>query len=299
MKRTLFAAVAMVSLVGFVRADDLADAQTKLKDAVAKKSADQVLAEAAETMKLAKAEEAKPQPSEADQVNDWKARVEYAKEVTAYAEYALAATAIQSGGEPAKVVALVNALLADNSRSKYLDESCANAYLVALGKDGGAAKQADGMAKIVAGRPDNLVALTALCDLRPNSGPAYASKLIAASKKPKPEGVSEAEWAKMKNSAEGAGYFYMGFANAQKQSWVDCDKNLKTALPLIAGDTAKLGVAYFSLGICEYQFGKATADRTRMQAGQQYMEKSAAIKGPYQGQAYTQNNAMKQELGRR
>lgn len=297
MKRILFAAVAMVSLVGFVRADDLADAQTKLKDAVAKKSADQVLAEAAATMKLAKAEEAKPQPSEADQVNDWKARVEYAKEVTAYAEYALAATAIQSG-DAAKTVELVNALIAENSKSKYLDESCANAYLVALGKSGGAAKQADGMAKIVAGRPDNLVALTALCDLRPNSGPAYASKLLAAAKKPKPEGVSEPEWAKMKTAAEGAGYFYMGFANAQKQSWVDCDKNLKTALPLIAGDTGKLGIAYFSLGICEYQFGKATADRTRMQAGQQYMEKAAAIKGPYQGQAYTQNNAMKQELGR-
>lgn len=297
MKRTLFAAIAMVSVVGFLRADDVADAQTKLKGAVAAKNADAVLADAAETFKLAKVDENKPQPSEADQVSDWKARVEYAKEVTAYAEYALAATAIQSG-DPSKTVALVNALLAENSRSKYLDEACANAYLVGL-KSEGPAKQAEGMARIVAGRPDNLVALTALCDLRPASGPAYASKLLAAAKRPRPEGVTEAEWEKMRSAAEGAGYFYMGFANAQRQSWVDCDKNLKTALPLIAGDQGKLGVAYFSLGVCEYQFGKATADRTRMQAGQQYMEKSAAIRGPYQNQAYQQNAAMKQELGRR
>lgn len=297
MKRTLFAAIAMVALVGLVRADDVSDAQTKLKSAVAQKNADAVLAAAAETFKLAKADINKPQPSEADQVSDWKARVEYAKEVATYAEYALAATAIQSG-EPAKTVELVNALIAENPRSQYLDEACANAYLVAL-KPGGGAKQAEGMAKIVAGRPDNLVALTALCDLRPASGPAYASKLLAAAKRPRPEGVTEAEWEKMKTAAEGAGYFYLGFENAQKQAWVDCDKNLKTALPLISSDTNKLGVAYFSLGVCEYQFGKMTADRTRMQAGQQYMEKAAAIRGPYQNQAYQQNNAMKQELGRR
>jgi hypothetical protein len=286
----------MFSLVGYVRADDLADAQTKLKEAVGQKNADQVLADAAETFKLAKAEAAKPQPSEADQVDNWKQHVEYAKEVTAYAEYALSATAIQSG-DPAKTAALVNALIAENSKSKYLDESCANAYLVAL-KSGGSAKQAEGMAKIVAGRPDNLVALSALCDLRPASGPAYASKLLAASKKARPEGIPEAEWQKLKTAAEGSGYYYLGFDNAQKQAWVDCDKNMKTALPLISGDTNKLGIAYFSLGVCEYQFGKMTADRTRMQAGQQYMEKSAAIKGPYQNDAYQRNNAMKQELGR-
>jgi len=295
-KRTLVAAIAMCSLVGMMRADDVSDAQTKLKDAVAKKNAAEVLTDAAETFKLAKAEANKPQPSEADQVNDWKARVEYAKEVIQYAEYALAATAIQSG-DPGKTVELVNALLAENPKSKYVDEYCANAYLAALKPEGGA-KQADGMAKIVAGHPDNIVALSALCELRPSSGPANASKLLAAAKKPKPEGVTEAEWQKMKTSAEASGYFYLGFADAQRQAWVDCDKNLKTALPLIAGDQAKLGVAYFSLGLCEYQFGRATADRTRMQAGEQYMEKSAAIQGPYQSQASQQSAAMKQELSR-
>jgi hypothetical protein len=282
----------MVSIVGFVKADDLADSQAKLKDAVAKKSADDVLAGAAETFKLAKAEETKPQPSEADQVDNWKQHVEYAKEVTGYAEYALAATAIQSG-DAAKTVQLVNALIAENPKSKYLDELCANAYLVALGKTGGGAKQKEGMTKIANGRPDNLVALLALVDGAPA---AYANKLVAASKKPKPEGVAAADWEKMKTSAEGAGYFAMGYADANKQSWVDCDKNMKTALPLIQGDTNKLGIAYFSLGLCEYQYGKLTQDRTKMQSGQQYMEKSAATKSSLQGQAFTQANAMKQEL---
>ena len=80
-----------------------------------------------------------PQPSEADQVENWKQRVEYGKEVIAYTEYALSYMATQ---DPAKTVELVDTLLAQNPKSKYLDV-CAPAYLAALGKIG-AAKQIEG-----------------------------------------------------------------------------------------------------------------------------------------------------------
>lgn len=282
----------MVSVVGLVRADDLEDAQGKLKAAVAAKNADQVLAEAGQVFKLAKAEEAKPQPTDADSAAGWKDRIKYDQEVTAYGEYALAATAIQIG-DPAKTVELVNALLAENPKSKYVDAPTTNAYLVALGKSGGAAKQMAGMEKVLSGHPENVIALMAVVP----SHPAYASRLVAASRGAKPEGMTDAEWGKMKAEAEGTGLLYEGFSDAQRQSWVECDKNLKTALPLISGDQTKLGVAYFSLGVCEYQLGKVTADRSRMQSGQQYMSKSAAIRGPFQNQAYQQNMAMKNELG--
>ncbi len=292
-------AIAMASLVGTVSAspDELEDSYTKLKDAVAKKDPDAVKTSVAGTLKLAQALVNAPKPADADEAKDWAQRVEYGKEVSTYTEYALATTADQPI-EPAKIVELVDALLAQNPKSQYLD-LCANAYLVALGKvpGGSAAKQMDGMAKIVNGRPDSIVALLALMEGRPSL--LNANRLIAASRKPKPEGVSEADWEKTKNEALGTGYFYVGFLNGQKQGWLDCDKNLKLALPLIQG-SPRLGTAYFSLGICDYQFGKLTNDRTKMQAGQQFMEKAAGIKGPYQNQAYQQNNAMKQELaGRR
>jgi hypothetical protein len=289
----------LLSLAGLVSAapDELQDSYTKLKDAVGKKDADGVLASAAETNKQAQALITAAKPTDADEVKAWQERIDYGKEVSTYTEYALATTAAQ-GVEPAKTVALVDALIAQNSKSKYLDEVCANAYLVALGKSGGSAKQMDGMAKIVAGRPDNIVALNALIEGRPATAAQNAGRLLAAARKPKPEGLPEAEWEKLKNTALANGYFYAGFTAGQKQSWKDCDTNLKAALPLIAND-ARVGSAYFSLAICNYQLGKLTNDRPRMQSGQQYMEKAAGMKGPYQSQAYQQNLAMKQELATR
>jgi hypothetical protein len=295
--KTFIVTATLLSLAGLVCAapDELQDSYTKLKEAVAKKDADGVMAAAAETHKHAQALVTAPKPTDAEEAKGWQERVDYGKEVSTYSEYALATTAAQVG-EPAKTIALVDALIAQNPKSRYLDEVCANAYLVALGKSGGSAKQMDGMARIVAGRPDNIVALNALIEGRPATGAQNGARLLVAAKKAKPEGLAEGDWDRIKNSALANGYFYIGFTAGQKQNWKECDTNLKSALPLIANDANKIGTAYFSLAICNYQFGKLTNDRPRMQAGQQYMEKAAGLKGPYQNQAYQQNVAMKQEL---
>jgi hypothetical protein len=67
-------------------------------------------------------------------------------------------------------------------------------------------------------------------------------------------------------------------------------------LPYINKDQAKLGVAYFYLGLCNFQFGQQIADRARMQQGQKYSEQSAAIPGPMQAQARQNAYAMKNQL---
>jgi hypothetical protein len=289
----------LLSLAGLAAAapDELSESLDKLKEAVGKKDADSVKTLAADTYKGAQALVNANKPADADEAKAWQERVDYGKDVTLYTEYALCTTAMQTS-DPNKAISLVDTLLAQNSKSKYLDELCANAYLVALGKSGGAAKQADGMAKIVAGRPDNIVALSALSDLRPATGAANGPKLLAAARKAKPEGVPEAEWEKMKNQALGNGYYFVGMTAGQTQSRKECDSNLKSALPLIASDGNKSEAAYFSLGICNFNLGKLTNNRPMQQQGQQYMEKAAAMKGPFQTQAYSQNLAMKQALGR-
>jgi len=289
------AALAMVSLVGIASAqDDEKSPFEKLKDAVAKKDPDAVKTLDAETRVAAQKMIAAPKPTDANEVKDWEAAVESGKEILTYTEYALSTTAEQPGMDPAKTIALIDTLLTDNPKSKYLDEGCANAYLVALGKvpGGTQAKQLDGMAKIVKGRPDNIAALLQLIDSRPSL--QYANNLVAAAKKPKPEAVPEPEWEKLKNEALGKGYLQLGTINGQKQGWVDCDKYLKMAVPLLQGPS--LGTAYFTLGICDYKFGEITNDRSKKQAGQQFMDKAAAIKGPNQATASSQSYAMKQAL---
>lgn len=297
--KTWIAVLALCSLTGLVMADDLEDSYTKLKDAVAKKDPDAVKSSAAETLKLAKAAETATKPTEADEVDNWKQRVEYGKEVEGYTEYALAFVAGQPGVDGAKTIDLVDTLLAQNPKSSYLD-LCVAAYATALNKAGGSAKMMAGMTKVVAGRPDNTIALLALVEgssASPDRALSYANKLIAAMKaKAKPEGTSESDWEKQKTAALATGYFTAGYVYLQKQAWLDCDKNMKAAVPLLAGDPARLGTAYYGLGVCNFQFGKMTNDRTKMKAGEQYTEQSAAIKSPVQDNAYKNVAAMKKEL---
>ncbi len=297
------AALLTLSLAGILAAapDDLDDSYAKLKAAVEKKDPDEVKSSAAETLKLAKALQTAPKPADMD-AKDWESRVTFGKEVESYTEYSLAFVAEQ-GLEPAKTIELVDALIAQNPKSKYLDDICANAYLAALGKSGSAAKQLEGMAKIAAGRPDNVVALTALVEGyygKPGAQALnYATKLVAAARKPKPEGLAEGDWEKARNAALATGYYYSGLIYGQRQAWLDCDKNLTAALPLVAGDQNKTGVADFTLGFCKYSFGKLTNDRPKMQAGAALVEKAAGIKSQMQDAAYKTSLQMKQELAAR
>jgi hypothetical protein len=278
-KPILFTAIAVCALVGLVRADELEDSYAKLKETVAKKDSEAVKADAAATNKLAQVLVNAPQPSEAADVDNWKQRVEYGKEVAAYSEYALAYVATQVDGP--KTIELVDALIAQNPKSKYLD-TCTSAYLAALGKSG-PAKQLEGMKKIVEGRPDNEVALAALAEGLMSKSPdvalRYANNLI-----------------RLKGAGLATGLFVAGVINGAKTSWLDCDRDLKAALPLVK-DNYKLGIVYFYLGLSEYQLGKMTMDRTKMQSGLKYSQQAAAIAGPMKDQAYHNVLAIQNELG--
>ena len=90
--------------------------------------------------------------------------------------------------------------------------------------------------------------------------------------------------------------YIAGAAACTKSSWIDCDRNLKAALPYVSKEPRTLGITYYYLGLADYQIGKLTGDRTKIQEGEKYSEKSSAIAGPFQAGAYKNAQAMKQEL---
>ena len=144
-------------VVGWAAPDGLDDAYQQLKDAQTAKDPDAVKKWATETAKLAKAEATGPK-IEGYTDEDWPKRVDYAKQVGTVSEYALSTTAAQPGLAPAKVVELVDALLAMNPKSTYIGAATAP-YLGALGKLGGVDKQIEGATKIVNGSPNEEDAL--------------------------------------------------------------------------------------------------------------------------------------------
>lgn len=286
--------VALIALAGctWAQEDDITVVMTNLKDAVSKKDVEGVKKLSASASKLAKAVIDAAPPAE-------KAQSDYAKDVENYSEYALSAMAIQSAGDPATVIGLTEALMAQSPKSRYLDD-CTSAYLAALGKQGGAAKQLEGAAKLVAGKPDDGEALAALAQgysaKSPDRALGYSTKLIAVMKvKAKPEGVSDADWEKQKGAMLGQGYYLTGALECGKQSWVECDRDLRAGLAYIK-DQSTLGNVYFYLGLANYQVAKVTNDRPKMQAAQKYSDQSAAIAGPMQQQAARNSAAIKQEL---
>jgi tetratricopeptide (TPR) repeat protein len=293
--------IAALGLTGLVWADELDDTYQQLKQAQEKKDVDAVKKLAGETSKLARAEAAREQPATTDAAH-WKERVEYAKEVDGFSEYALSSTAVQRGLEPAKTIELVDQLIEQNPKSQYLSQ-CAGVYLAALGKAGGIDKQLAGANKIVAGSPNNEDALFTLTEgyvqKSPDRALQFANRLVTAVRsKSKPEGVSEEDWNTKKNTMLGHGYYVAGAVSGNKQLWPDTDRNMRAALPFIGREPGILGPAYFYLGLADYQLGKLTSDRTKIQDGLKYSEESAKIAGPMQAQASRNAALIKQELGR-
>ncbi len=289
-------ALTVLALAGGLMANDLDDHYAQLKDAQTKKDADAVKKLSVESAKLAKAESVTPQPTDASAVADWKQRMEFAKDVQLFSEYSLASTAI---ADQARAQDLVDTLLELNPKSQYLT-LCASSYLQALAA-ASPEKELAGAQKILTGNPANEDALDALARGYQSSAPdranGYATRLIAAMKgKAKPEGVTDGDWEKKKGAMLGDGYFIAGATACTKSSWVDCDRSLKAAMPYINKDQRSVGIADFYLGLANYQIGKLTGDRTKIQEGQKYSEQSAAIAGPFQQQAFKNAGAMKTEL---
>lgn len=289
-------AFAILALAVGASANELDDGYTQLKDAQSKKDADAVKKLAVDVNKLAKAEAATPQPSDASAVSDWKARMEFAKEVQLFAEYSLASMAVT---DTARVQEFTEALLDMNPKSQYLT-LCASTYLQALAKLG-ADKELAGAQKILNANASSEDALDSLARGYQSSAPdranGYATRLIAAMKgKAKPEGVTDADWERKKSAMLGDGYYIAGTSACAKSSWIDCDRDLKAALPYVNKDQRTLGIADFYLGLANYQIGKVTGDRTKIVEGQKYSDQSAAIAGPMQQQAFKNSQIMKQEL---
>lgn len=284
-----------------VAAGTLDEGMQALKDAVAKKDVDQVKKQAPELYAQAHEAAAEPAPTDADEKGAWTNRVEFAKSVEEYSEYALYATAVQSPAETQ--VELFATLEKMSPKSKYLDEGY-GAYLVALNQTGASAKVLPMAEKALANFPENedlllLLADSALSKNNPDRALALANRVIAAyNKHTKPEGMSAADWDKKKSAGLGRGYWIAGVVYGAKNQYVNCDKDLRAALPLIQGNAAMTGPALFFLGMANYNLGKMTNSKAKVQEAAKFSEQSAAIPGAYADQARHNALVMRDEAAK-
>ena len=269
------------------------NAQQTLKAAELKKDPDLVLKWSGKTAELAQKVVASPQPTDADEVENWKARVDYARQVNTYTEYSLYAMALGTA-DPGKQVALLEALQQRNAKSEYFAKAI-DTLFVAYQKSG-ANDKAVALAQQIAatGNPseDMLLVLTDDAAKKKDGDKvhAYSAKLIEImSSKPKPEGVADADWTKRKNTFVGLAYSMSGQQYLSDGKLPQADTELRKSLPLVEGNVAVKTEVLFYLGVANYKMEK-------VQEAYTFFKACAAVSSPFQATATKNLNAIKAQF---
>jgi hypothetical protein len=278
--------------------DDTDAAYANLKAAEKKQDADAILKWSNATSAAARKAAAGTKPDDMEEA-DWKHAVDYAKQVDTYTEYAIYAAALQSA-DPAKVLSLTEALEQRNPQSQYLPQI--------LGKYAASARQANQLDQAVAlgdralarnQVSDDLLLLMADYSLnrkQPDKVIVYTTKLIEASAaQSKPDGLSDADWQKKRDTTLGLAHWMQGITHASQSRFAQADKSLRAALPLIQGNAQLSGPALFYLGLANYKMAQSGKNTELIREALRFSQQSAAIPGPFQGQAATNVKAIRSQ----
>lgn len=288
------AAVILCAVSAF--ADQLSDTFDALKRAEAAKNAADVRVLAMEVSRLARIQIAQQAPPEARDEYQ-KERAVYLSQTDTYTEYSMAVAASFPNTSAATIEQLVDAIVAQNRQSDYL-ELAVPPYLASLA--GNPVAQAAAAQRIVGIQPDNEDALLVLTETtleaqKYDAAVRYAADLLAAvTSKAKPERYTEQAWKDKTAQLAAAAKFHTGRAACAQQQWKECDAQLRTvpALPMLAGPLN------FYLGWANYQLAKSSGDRARMEEALRFSQQSAAIPGAAQASARQNVQAIQQELKR-
>ncbi len=264
-------------------ADDITAAHNNLKAAEAKKDPDLIVKWAADTSKIAQKVVASKQPAEADEVENWKRSVDFAKQLDTYTEYSLYAAALGTN-DPKKRIELGEALAARNPKSQYMPQVAGIQFgsYQQLKENDKAMAFAEKTLETDQSNEDMLafVANQYVEKKRdPDKVVAYSAKIVELmDTKPVPPGASEADWAKKKTTLSGLAHFYAGSTLYNQKKLAAADKELRAAIPLVEGNEQLKAATLFYAGLANYDM-KNTADATR------FLQQCAAIKSPFQAQA--------------
>ena len=274
-------------------------AYANIQAAEGKKDSVAVLKWAVFTSDAARKDAQKPKGADQSE-EEYKQALASAKEAETYAEYALSNAALNET-DAAKAVRLVEALEQRNPQSPY--------FAPTIPKYAWAARQANQLPNAIAlGERvwglgifnEDLLLTMADYHMQQKKDPEkvvlYAEKAaVVMAAKPKPEGVSDADWTKKKNTTLGLAYWMAGTTLAGQNKNPEADKALRAALPFIKDNDQLNGPALFYVGLANYQMGKGKS-APQMADAVNFMQQAAAVKGPFQAKAVSNLAVMRKEV---
>jgi len=237
-----------------------------------------------------------PQPAAAEDVEAWKANVDYARQVDVYTEYALFAAVLQNT-DPKVRIQLGEALQTRNPQSQYVPKLSQPLFLAYM-QTGQSEKGLAFAEKCIAANQASAGMLLAVAQSYMEK--KVPDKAIAAAEQAsqladsteKPEGVAEADWPTWKTQIQGRAGWIAGVSYAAVNKWAPADKALRAALPGLQGDKNLLAEALFFLGLADYRLAES-GQKERAGDALRFSEQCAALPGPYQERARTNVKAIR------
>lgn len=264
--------------------DDLPIAQEILKAAEGTKNPAHIRKWAVATSDAARRIAASPKPAAEDEVETWKANVNFATHVDKYCDYALFALALQSPTQRIEI----GELLATRSPASEYNKQLLPQMFIAYQQAGNHAK-ALAIAEQEAANDDMLIYAASKAYEQKDKAKAtkYANALLEhLATKPAPQGIAEADWTRNKNLKLGLAHWMLGVLASNDQKWAEADTNLRAALPLIKDNKDLAAETLFHLGLANYRLGDTKKpEKTRIVDALKFSNQCAAIPSPYQAPA--------------
>lgn len=276
---------------------DLETAHAALQAAEAKKDPEAVLTWAVKVSDLARKVAQSEKPQDEDEAEEWKRRVDFAKQLDVYTEYSLYAMALQTT-DPAKKIALSETLQQHSPQSQYLPQI--TGQLFAAYVQAGDSQKAVALAeKLIEKDQTNEDMMLFVADSHrqqqkePDKVYALCATVLEVVKtKPKPEDVAEAAWEQRQVQISGRAHYISGMTYAAESKWAQADEALRAALPGIKDSQHMTAEALFYLGLANFRLGER-GDTNRIIDAVRFNEQCAAIPGPYQSRARTNLKAIR------
>jgi tetratricopeptide (TPR) repeat protein len=272
--------------------EDSEAAYGALQGAEGKKDPDLVVQWSNRTSEIARKVAARPKPEAEDEVETWKATVDYAKQLDIRTEYSFYAQMLATA-DTQKKIALGEALEKRNPDSQYIPQM-AEPWILAYQQTGNQDRARAVAEKVALKDQSNETVLITAADATMTKqdyekAAAYGEKLVALmSSRPKPAGFSDADWEKKKNFSTGLGYWYAGIAYVGQSKWPEADQALRSALPLVKENEQLLAAALFNAGLANHGMKK-------MPDAAGFFEQCSKIQGPYQEQAQKNLKAVRKK----
>ena len=264
--------------------EDLEIAHLTVKGAEGKGDAQQLIAMVEKTHALAQKAKAAPKPTDSDEAEEWKRKVDFASQVDDYNQYALYGSA-QKQATPQGKILLLDALRKQYPGSQF-DKMLDAQYVVAYQQLGQNDKMAQAAEAALASDPTNEAYLYMVGEsyMDPAKGKvaeaqASAQKILdTLPAKPKPANISDDDWTKHKNTYIGLAHSLMGRSLATEGKFAPAQKELLAAAASLKSNNEALSQVLFFLGYCSIKL-ELRRDAVK------YLTEASKVPGPWQSEA--------------